>query len=716
MLQNGPVRGKLLQSAFSHVLIIAAVCLLSYSNTFHVPFQFDDVSRMVQEPFVRDIREFFDFWGSKWYAGDYAFRMRPVGYFTFALNYWLGGEDVAGYHIVNIAVHIINALLVYALVVLSFRTPFFRSEKLAVKSEKSEQKPEDLSPFTLHLSRFIALFSALLFASHPIQTEAVTYIVQRLASLVTFFYLLSVVSYARWRVGLSGGSSYLRQLHWYLLSLASAVLAMKTKETAFTLPVVILIYELIFFTGKTRKRFFPLLPLFLTMLIIPVGLVGAGKPLGEVISDASAATRVQSLLSRHDYLATELRVIVTYLRLLFCPIGQNLDYDYPVYHSFFDPAVFLSLIFIMSILGAGAYLLYKSGQGARGERQEEKNAEGLGVSPVAYRLSPIAFYRLVAFGIFWFFITLSVESGVIPIADVIFEHRLYLPSAGFFIAFTSAVFIGARKLWERKKINGDKGVVAVSLAVVICLSGLTYARNMVWGSEVSLWQDVIKKSPMKARGYNGLGLAYYNLRKYGKAIEEFGRATELYPEYGVAFNNMGNAFFREGLYDRAVDAQSRAINLEPGNPVFRFNRGVSYDAMGEYGGAIEDYKKAVALDAAYADAYNNLGVVYHRKGQLSGAIEEYTKAISLAPGNSIYHYDRGLAYVSGGRFDLAIADFDAAIALNPGIASFYADRGFANAMTRRPEQAAADFMRACEMGDEGGCRAMGDIRRKQGTP
>jgi tetratricopeptide (TPR) repeat protein len=670
--QNAPAAGKLSESIFFHVIIVAAVCFLAYSNTFHVPFQFDDVTRMVQEPYVRDIRQFFDFQGSKWYAGDYAFRMRTAGYFTFALNYWLGGEDVAGYHIVNIVVHTVNALLVYALVVLSLRTPVLREARMQGKG------------------RAIALFSALLFASHPVQTEAVTYIVQRLASLATLFYLLSVVSYARWRLGLSGGSSHFRQLHWYSLSLVSAILAMKTKETAFTLPVVICLYEAMLFRGRAGKRALPLVPLLLTMLIIPAGLIGAGKPLGEVISDASAATRVQSILSRHDYLATELRVIVTYLRLLFFPFGQNFDYDYPLFHSFSDLPVLLSLFLIVLLLGLAVYLVFR-----------EKGKASL--------------LRLVSFGIFWFFITLSVESGVVPIADVIFEHRLYLPSAGFFMALAAAGFVGARWLQDKRKVKMNAAVVVVSVAVIVCFSGLAYARNMVWGSEVSLWRDVIKKSPQKARGYNGLGLAYYNLRDYDRAIGEFEMAIALYPEYAVALNNMGNAFLREGIYDRAIDAQTRAIALESGNPIFRFNRGVSYDAMGQYDRAIEDYEKAVALDPSYADAYNNLGVVYHRKGQLPQAIEEYTKAVALNPGNSLYHYDRGLAYASSGRIDLAVADFDDAIALSPGIASFYTNRGFAYAMTGRPEQAAADFGQACERGDENGCRALREIGRRQGT-
>jgi tetratricopeptide (TPR) repeat protein len=596
-----------------------------------------------------------------------------------------------------------NAVLVYVLIVLSFRTPVLKGSSLQA------------------YAKLIALFSALLFAGHPIQTQAVTYIAQRFASLATLFFLLSLVAYVRSRLPAVVNPSNYRSLIWYGVSFFSAVLAMKTKEIAFTLPAVIALYECLFLEGAIKKRLLLLLPLLLTMAIIPLNLLGTAKPLGDMLGDISEVTKLQTTVSRGEYLVTEFTVIVTYLRLLFFPVNQNLDYDYPLFESFFAPEVVFSFLLLALILGTGVYLLYR-----------DRSAPGAG--------------RLTAFGIFWFFMTLSVESSIIPIADVIFEHRLYLPSVGFFLAGTSALFWGVERLRVRWAKVEQTVVIALAAAVVV-FTGLTYARNIVWQSEVSLWEDVIKKSPMKARGYNGLGLAYFNKGRYDEAIEAFARAIALHPSYGVAFNNIGNAFYRNGLYDRAIAAQTEAIALEPDNAIFRDNRGLSYSAIGAYDRAIDDFNKAIALDPSYAKSYHNRGFVYHSKGLYRLAIEQYTKAIELDPGNAVFRSNRGLSYAADGeyeravedhtmaialnsdfvaafngrgtayglqgRYDEAIADFTRAIFLDPGNALYYANRGVAFAQAGRRAEALSDFQHACDRGSETGCNGVMQLKNEK---
>jgi tetratricopeptide (TPR) repeat protein len=679
------------KSPFVHGALIIILCLAAYSNTFHVPFQFDDPRSITEVPFVRDVHQF----------PNPVTLQRAVGFFTFALNYRLHGTDVVGYHIVNLCIHIMNAFLVYALIVLSFRTPVLQGSSL-----KKHAKP-------------IALFSALLFAGHPIQTQAVTYIAQRFASLATLFFLLSLVAYVRSRLPAAANPSNHRSLIWYGVSLLSAVFAMKTKETAFTLPVVIALYEFLFLEGAIKKRILLLLPLLLTMTIIPLSLLGTAKPLGDMLGDISEATRLQTTVSRAEYLITEFTVIATYLRLLFFPVHQNLDYDYPIFESFFTPEVVFSFLLLALILGTGVYLLYR-----------DRRSPGAG--------------RIAAFGIFWFFITLSVESSVIPIADVIFEHRLYLPSVGFFLACTSALFWGAEKLRARWANAGKVVVIALAAAVVV-FAGLAYGRNIVWQSEESLWEDVIRNSPMKARGYNGLGLAYFNRGRYDRAIEAFAKAIALHPSYGVAFNNIGNALYRNGLYDRAIEAQTEAIALEPDNAIFRDNRGLSYLAIGAYDRALDDFSRAIALDLSYAKSYHNLGFVYHSKGLYRQAVEEYTRAIALDPGNAVFRSNRGSAYAANGeyeraiedqttaialnsdfaaaytgrgtayglqgRYDEAIADFTRAISLDPGNALYLTGRGVAFARAGHPAEALADFQHACDRGSETACKELIKLKK-----
>lgn len=732
-----PAFGKAFSMPVVHYILLTVVCLLAYANTFRVPFQYDDVDRMIKRPFVRDVRLFFDPAGREKFANEHDFKRRPVGYLTFAVNYWLHGTDVVGYHIVNLAIHAANALLLYRLVVLSFLTPGLQKSSLKDRAQ------------------ILALFSALLFASHPIQTEAVTYIVQRLASLATFFYLLSLVAYIKWRlvqqrVKVKAGAGaeaeekalFEKDEHmkssaftyaWYFLSLVSAVLAMKTKEMSFTLPVIMTLYEIIFFRGKVGSRVLGMIPLLMTMLIIPISVAGTtGKPFAELMSDAGGMFRAHSTLSRWEYLATEMRVIVTYIRLLLWPVGQSLDHDYPLHHSFFDPAVYLSLLILSAIAGIGVYCLYRSRSALRDPRHSSSPTTSLSL-------------RLMAFGIFWFFITLAVESSIIPIADVISEHRLYLPSIGFILACMSALFFAAEKLTARPE-GSVKTLIALLATTTLVLAGLTFARNMAWKTEVSLWEDVIQKSPMKARGYNGLGLAYYDMRQYDGAIEQFERAVSLYPSYGVAFNNLGNALSQKGLYDRAIEAQTRAIALEPENPVLYFDRGVSLAGRGDYDGAIRDYTRAIAIDPGYADAYNNLGFVYHLSGAFPLAIEHYSKAIALDARNALFFGNRGLAYASNGELDKAIEDytqaialdpslvsayrgrgvayslkerhfqaindFDRAILLEPGNAELYASRGVAHMRAAHRSEALADFQHACDKGSEAGCKALLTVGRK----
>ncbi len=451
------------------VLMIVVIGFLVYSNTFRAPFVFDDESSIYKNIAIRDAGSF-----TKGAVSGIFFNSRIVGQMSFALNYAVNGLNVVGYHIVNLLIHLGSALFVYWLVVLTFRTPYFSGYV---------HQPAD---GFFDSRRFVALFTALLFVSHPVQTQAVTYIVQRYASLATLFYLLSLVMYIKSRLSESPKTRYA----FYALSFVAAVLSMKTKEISFTLPVMIFLYEFMFFRGDIKKRLLYLVPLVLTMAIIPLSMVwGRGSLTDTGVIDKVIEGASLNIISRGDYLNTQFRVIVTYIRLLFLPINQNLDYDYPIYSTFFNPQVFLSFLFLLTVFVWGIYLVYSSFRPDKGERY---------------------WFRLFSFGIFWFFITLSVESSVIPIADVIFEHRLYLPSAGFFLAVMSGV------MWMRGRFGKmamiRKAVLPVMVIVVMCLSVTAYARNMVWQDEVTLWEDVVKKSPKKDRCiynyHDSLGRAY----------------------------------------------------------------------------------------------------------------------------------------------------------------------------------------------------------------
>ncbi|MEK7699479.1 MAG: tetratricopeptide repeat protein, partial [Planctomycetota bacterium] len=462
----------------------------------------------------------------------------------------------------------------------------------------------------------------------------------------------------------------------YAVSLISAILAMKTKEISFTLPIIIALYEFMFFEGKSKRRILYLLPLLLTLLIIPLGLIGTDKPIGDAIGELREASQEGEEIPRWSYLFTQFRVIVTYVRLLFLPINQNLDYDYPLYHSFSNPLVFLSFLFLLSICGLGVYLFYRS-------------RHNLTSPPFANPPSPpfdkggmggFPDFRLISFGIFWFFITLSVESGIIPIRDVIFEHRVYLPSVGAITAFSMAVFYVFHFIIQRSRISTSYFSLPTSYffllsSIVIVLSIATYERNIIWQDRVSLWEDVVSKSPKKVRGHINLGVAYDDKGLTDKAIEKYQIALGIKPDYAEAHINLGVAYNNKGLSDKAVEEYRIALGIKPDYAEAYYNLGIAYKDKGLTDKAIEEYRIALRLKPDYAKAHNNIGNAYSNKGWIDKAIEHYQIALKLRPDDVEAHNNLAVAYVSKGLTDKAIEHFQISLNLKPDCADVHFNLG-----------------------------------------
>jgi tetratricopeptide (TPR) repeat protein len=589
-----------------HILFIVLLGFMAYSNTFDAAFIFDDDANIADNPLIKDFSSFFSEpseaeVGPRMYR---FFKSRTLGCFSFALNYRAHGLDVRGYHAANLAIHIINALLVYWLVTLSFRTPALKASSLSDRS------------------RHIALLSALLFVSHPIQTQAVTYIVQRFASLAAAFYLLSLALYIKCR--LSDTLSF-KSITLYVLSLLSAVLAMKTKEIAFTLPLVILLYELMFLREPLRKRALYLVPILLTMLIIPISLIGVDMSSEDVMGEFQEATRLKTGMPRADYFFTQLRVITTYIRLLFLPINQNLDYDYPAFDSLFGPQVFLSLVFLLSILGIGIFLTCSS------KRRD-------------------AALRLAAFGIFWFFITISVESSIIPIVDVIFEHRVYLPGAGIFTAAATGAFVAFDKLNNKKSRSAG---IALLASVVLVLSAATCTRNAIWRSNISMWQDVVRKAPGNSRGHYNLANTYMKQGRVEEAIRHYEKTISLSPKDTTAHNDLGYAYYKNMQADNAIEQYEIAIELNPDYSLAYNNLGAVYEARGLIDKRIEAYRAALRIDPEFVLAHINIGRAYLDKGQLDKAMYHLDAAIKLKPYNAQAHSAISKVYEKKGLTEMA---------------------------------------------------------------
>jgi hypothetical protein len=362
---------KALNRPFFHLLLILILGLIAYSNTFTVPFHFDDTHAIVENPRISKLSSvpslFFDIKGS--------IASRPLTLATFALNYRLGGLDTLGYHVFNLALHLANGVLLYLLML-----------KAAPLIKPDMKSPEGL-----------ALMSSLLFTLHPLHTETVTYVVSRSELLGAFFYLSGMLVFIR--AATAGGRAYLYIAMLFITSL----LGMASRESFVTFPFVLLLFDFLFVSKgslkETLKRLKVHLPVFASLAYLALLLLryDPGRHAGFGVETITPA----------DYILTQLRVHWTYLRLILLPFGQVVDYDYPASTSFFELRTFAAFMGDAALWTAGI---------------------------IALRKRPA-----VSFCLLWFLVTL-LPSTLVPVVDVMFEHRAYLPSIGVFVLMALALW------------------------------------------------------------------------------------------------------------------------------------------------------------------------------------------------------------------------------------------------------------------------------------
>ncbi|MBI5892427.1 MAG: tetratricopeptide repeat protein [Deltaproteobacteria bacterium] len=628
-------------------IIIAVIFILGfliYSNTLYNPFIFDDEIYIVDNYQIRDILNFTDFSGTRY-----------IGLLSFAINYYFGGLNTFGYHLVNIVIHIINAILVYFLVQITLQR---------VQGFEGSRVQENTRPLDSLTPRILPFAVSLIFLVHPIQTQAVSYITQRFTSLATLFYILAIVLYVKARVLGFGGSRVQENTRppdplthgtLYVFSILSTILAMKTKEISFTLPFIIVLYEFTFFNNldsrptirnsQLKTRLLYLTPYLLTLMIIPWELFLAGEGFEQWLRQQQLADI--SNLSKHDYLLTQFGVIVTYIRLLFLPINQNFDYDYHIAHSIFEVSTLLSFLFLISIFSFAIYLYVWS--------RKTGNSYGL----------------LASFGMLWFFITLSVESSIIPIRDVIFEHRVYLPSIGAIIAFNTGLFYGLENVKTRLSIKSSV-IIALFLSIIsaftIIFSIATYKRNFIWGDLMTMALDMLKKSPNKADVRNEVGMHYFKKGLLDKAKSEIQKAISLQPDFFMAYNNLGLIYLKKGLLEDAERFFKKAIEIKPDYSAAHENLGTVLLENGLIDEALKEYEIAIMMKES-PRLYNKIGVLYLKLGNRDTAIKAFKEAIRLEPQGVTPYANMGFAYFDKGDYDKAMEMHGKAIKIMPNFAN-----------------------------------------------
>ncbi len=631
-------------------LLITIVCLAIYSNSYSGQFVFDDHRNIVHNPSVHVTEISFRT------LYDAAFRSllndRPLAYLSFALNYYVGRDNVVGYHVVNVLIHLTAAILVY---VLTFR----------LLHHATRDDGQIAGPLGTGAATFAACVASLIFVAHPVQTQSVTYIVQRMSSMAAMFYLLSIWLYILGR----GAEAHRRRILCWTGSAVAGILAIGSKPNAATLPLVLLLWEWYFYQDLS--------PRWLRRLLIIGGITAALIGVyGFVIYQGDPLAGIRAGYEFRDFgmgerLLTQGRVIVYYLSLLVYPLPSrmNLNPTISTSHSLWDPLTTLPAILVHVGLVAMAIWLARK-------------------------------QRLLSFCILWFYIHLAIESSIFPL-EMIYQHRLYLPMFG------AAVLIAW--LFGMMFMHRRPSAVGLAALAVLFLSASSYERNQVYLDPLAMWIDVVAKSPNDYRAHYNRGVEYERIGDVEAALRDYSRSLEINPDYTLSRNCRGVLYTSMREFSRAHEDFAHIIRTASKNPAAYSNRGILYVEQGRFELAFEDFSKSLEIHPRFAPSYYNRGMAHGLLGELEQAIEDYSAAIACVRAYPDALLNRGAAYGKLRRFAEAEADFNQLLRIDPNSANAYLNRGVVRELQGSDSLAVSDFGEAIRL-DE----ALGEAYLKRG--
>ena len=561
-------------------VLLVIIGAAAYSNSFNGPFIFDDEYSIVDNPHILHLWPL----GKAMSAPPQAtVAGRPIASLSLAVNYVISGYSVWSYHLFNLLVHILAGLTLYGII---RRT--LLCERLKGRFGK--------------YAAVVAWVAAAMWVAHPLQTESVTYIVQRTESLMGLFYLLTLYSAIR-------AMESNKSLVWSVVSVVCCGLGMGTKEVMATAPALVLLYDRAFFagsfTGALRRRWGLYSGLAATWVILAVLILPGPR---------SATAGFSFSYKPFDYALNQCIVILHYLRLAFWPKGLCLDYNQPMIKEWVKVLPPMTVIAVM----------------------------------LAVTVRGLICNRAWSYPAAWFFGVLSVTSSFIPIADLVFEHRMYLPLAGLTVLVVSTGYV----LFERRSA---KRLGLILATAVICVLGLvTFRRNYDYRSAVSIWQAALNVVPNNSRAYKSLGGAYGRVGKYEDAIKACKEALRIKPLYAEAYYNLGDIYSKMGRYEEAAKCCEQAVKIKPDYAKAYNNLGFFYGKLGRDAEQIEAYKQSIKISPEYAKTYYNLGIAYSKGGRWQGAIEAFRQVLRIKPEDPEAYYSLGLAYNNVGRSEEAI--------------------------------------------------------------
>ena len=616
------------------LLVLAGAAV--YANSFGREIIWDDQELPAQAQTLREPAQWLRVFssneaGSATAGAEGRLLYRPLTWLSQLIDLRLWGDRVRGYHITNLLLHLLSTLLVYA-IGLSLLGSWADRGTVPGKG-----------------SRWPAWLAALLFAIHPVHTEAVTWINGRADLLSTCFYLVAFWLYLLYRR---------REQLWVLfISLLAFLLALLSKEMAITLPLAIALFVLCFDPspwraplrqlGRSRavKAIVEALPyLAVAVLYLTLRLAVLGRVFGTADRTAGG-------------LPLAAQVVALYLRLLVLP--------YPL-------KALRPLSDLQTISGVGAWLA----------------PVVVGVV-LLLGVAALRRWRLQGFAVLFFSVTVLPVSGLFSAGDYAAERFLYLPSLAVCLAAGALL----ARLWQRQR------TVALALILVIALPWmvLTLARNGVWQDRLTFWSKAVQDSPNSATAHSHLGLVYLDQGQAAQAMAELGRAVELDPQDSDSQNSLGMGYYVQGQLDQAETAFLKAAELGPGAAVAHFNLGVVYGAQGRSEEAVQAYQKALEIDPRSTAAKVNLGFLFTSLERWEESYAQFQGALEIDPELVVAHNGLGLILFRQGQPDDAIAEYQAALRLDPKSVDTMNGLGLVYLNTGQTEQATALFEQAIEL-------------------
>ena len=576
-------------SALAGGAVLAILAIAAYSRTFSVPLIFDDEPSIAGNTTIRHLGTAF------LPPVDSTVGGRPVVNLSLAVDYAISGTAVWSYHATNLAIHVLAGLTLFGIV----------RRTLARRADPS--------------ASLIALAVGLLWTLHPLQTEAVTYLIQRAESLMGLLYLLTLYCFMRGADAGGAGRTW-----WHAASVAACLLGMATKEVMVSAPLVVLLYDRAFLAGGFREalrlRWRVYAGLAATWLVLALLVLSTHGRSGTAGFGAPVAW--------WRYALTQLPAIVHYLWLCFWPHPLIFDYG-----SALEIASFRVVPCALAIAGL--------------------------VAATAWALA-----RRPAIGFLGasFFAILAPSSSIIPVAtETIAEHRMYLP----LIPVVVLAVLGIRRWLGR-------AALPVCLALAAALSWATWQRNEDYRTNESIWSDTVAKLPENERAQYNLGCFLQKTPgRLEEAVAHYEEALRLRPDYAEADCNLGASLASLGRVPEAIARYEEALRLKPGLAEAHNDLGNALGSLGRTQEAIPHYEEALRLKPDYAEAHNDLGNALVSTGRAREAIPHYEEALRLRPDLYQANYNLANALNSLGRTAEAIAQYEQALRIRPDDATIH---------------------------------------------